>query len=80
VKRSTKAVVSLFNPRSKRWADHFGWDATRRRIVGRTPTGRATVVMLDLNDEHHESLVIRIRQRDVTAGYHPPPKDPILPA
>ena len=76
----TEVVVPLFNPRSERWADHFGWDATRLRIVGHTPTGRATVAMLDLNDAHHESMVVRIRQRDVADGYHPPPEDPVLPA
>jgi hypothetical protein len=36
--------------------------------------------MLDLNDEHHEGMVVRIRQRDVADGYHPPPEDPVLPA
>jgi hypothetical protein len=44
------------------------------------PTGRATVAMLDLNDERHEGIVIRIRQRDVADGYHPPPEDPVLSA
>jgi hypothetical protein len=76
----TEAVVLLFNPRGERWADHFGWDAARLHIVGRTPTGRATVAMLDLNDERHEGIVIRIRQRDVADGYHPPPEDPVLSA
>jgi hypothetical protein len=36
--------------------------------------------MLDLNDAHHEGMVIRIRQRDVADGYHPPPDDSVLPA
>jgi hypothetical protein len=75
----TGEMVGLFNPRGQSWSDHFSWDATRLRIVGRTPTGRATVALLDLNDERHDGDVIRIRQRDVLDGYHPPPKDPILP-
>ena len=50
----TETVVSLFNPRRERWVDHFVWDAARLRIIGRTPTGRATVVMLDMNDDRHE--------------------------
>jgi HNH endonuclease len=76
----TETVVSLFNPRRERWVDHFVWDAARLRIIGRTPTGRATVVMLDMNDDRHEGMVVRIRQRDVADGYHPPPEDPVLSA
>jgi hypothetical protein len=75
----TVEIVGLFNPRGQSWSDHFSWDATRLRIVGRTPTGRATVRLLDLNDERHDGDVIRIRQRDVLDGYHPPPDDPVLP-
>jgi hypothetical protein len=76
----TDEVVPLFNPRRERWADHFAWDADRLRIVGQTPTGRATVALLDLNDHRHAGAVVRIRQRDVTDGYHPPPDDPVLSA
>jgi hypothetical protein len=76
----TQAVVSLFNPRRDLWAEHFAWDATRLRIVGRTPRGRATVEILDLNDDRHDGTVIRIRARDVSDGYHPPPDDPALSA
>lgn len=74
----TATLVSLFNPRRQQWADHFIWDVTRLRIIGCTPTGRATVMMLDLNDDRHEGVVIRIRQRDMADGYHPPPEDPVL--
>lgn len=74
----TGDAVSLFNPRRKMWAEHFVWDAARLRIVGRTATGRATVEMLDLNDDHHEGAAVRIRQRDVADGYHPPADDPVL--
>ena len=76
----TETVVPLFHPRRQKWADHFVWDAARLRIIGCTPTGRATLVMLDLNDDRHESMVVRIRQRDVADGYHPPPEDPVLSA
>jgi len=60
--------------------DHSVWDTARLRIIGRTPTGRATVVMLDMNDDHHEGMGVRIRQRNVADGYHPPPEDPVLSA
>lgn len=74
----TGEVVPIFNPRQDIWADHFTWDVERIRIVGITPTGRATVDMLDLNDARHNGAVLRIRQRDVSEGYHPPPHDPVL--
>lgn len=75
----TGESVTLFNPRGQDWSDHFSWDTNRVRIVGRTPTGRATVVLLDLNDDRHDGDVIRIRQRDLLEGYHPPPGDRVLP-
>lgn len=42
-----------------------------------TPTGRATVALLDLNDDRHEGIALVVRQRDLEDGYHPPPDDPI---
>ena len=74
----TGEVAPIFNPRRERWAEHFIWDVARLRIVGQTATGRATVEMLDLNDDRHDGAVVRIRQRDVSDGYHPPPEDPVL--
>ena len=75
----TGHIVPIFNPRQEKWPAHFGWDRTKIRIIGHTPTGRATIELLDLNDDRHDSAVIRIRQRDVADGYHPPPDDPVLP-
>src|SRR5205809_6454814 len=40
----TDEVVPLFNPRLHKWNEHFRRSAAR--IVGRTPTGRATVHVL----------------------------------
>lgn len=75
----TGHIVPIFNPRQEKWPAHFVWDRTKIRIIGHTPTGRATIELLDLNDDRHDSAVIRIRQRDVADGYHPPPDDPVLP-
>ena len=75
----TGMAAPIFNPRQERWTAHFAWDATRIRIVGRTSTGRATVDLLDLNDDRHDGAVLRIRQRDAADGYQPPPGDPVLP-
>jgi hypothetical protein len=52
----TKAVdpltlrsAKLFHPRKQSWAEHFFWNQDFTLIVGRTETGRATVVALDMN-------------------------------
>lgn len=37
----------LFNPRRDRWDEHFAYRGGG--IVGRTPTGRATVRLLQMN-------------------------------
>jgi hypothetical protein len=50
----TRAEVALFNPRTQVWEDHFRWANDRQTIVGRTPTGRATVATLDMNNELHQ--------------------------
>ena len=46
----TGKVVRLFNPRIDHWGDHFRWDTTRTRIMGRTAMGRATILALHFND------------------------------
>jgi hypothetical protein len=38
----------LFNPRTDRWRDHFGWEGPR--IVSLTAVGRATAALLRVND------------------------------
>jgi hypothetical protein len=58
--------VALFHPRRQRWADHFQWHGVT--VVGRTPTGRATVVALQMN----RSLILAIRQEEADRGRHPP--------
>src|SRR5262245_52493089 len=39
----TGELVRLFNPRYQVWTEHFVWTPEGDRIVGMTPTGRATV-------------------------------------
>ena len=43
----TGEIVALFHPRKQRWAEHFAWEEIL--IVGRTPTGRVTVRVLQMN-------------------------------
>jgi 5-methylcytosine-specific restriction endonuclease McrA len=53
----SKERVPLFHPRQDRWSDHLRW--TRGcRLIGRTPTGRATISALGMN----RSAVIAIRK------------------
>jgi hypothetical protein len=51
----TEQSVSLFNPRTDRWDDHFVW--LGYTVVGRTPVGRALVAAFDLN--HPRRVLIR---------------------
>jgi 5-methylcytosine-specific restriction endonuclease McrA len=61
-------VVPLFNPRRQVWKHHFRWSPEGDQIVGRTPTGRATVLALQLN----RPVLVRARQLWVAVGWHPP--------
>jgi hypothetical protein len=64
----TGGLVSLFNPRTQMWADHFTWSEDGIRIIPKTIVGRMTIDVLSLNDE----LGVRARAIWVKAGYHPP--------
>lgn len=65
---TTGEPAALFNPRRQTWADHFTWDDEEIRVVGLTPTGRATVERLRMNRQR----VIDARRLWVQAGWHPP--------
>jgi hypothetical protein len=61
-------VVSLFHPRLMNWQNHFVWDEDATRMLGITPTGRATIALLQTNRDG----VINIRRVLAIMGYHPP--------
>jgi hypothetical protein len=44
--------VPIFNPRRDVWIEHFEFDPETISIIGRTPTGRATVRRLAMNRPH----------------------------
>ena len=46
---ATGELVPLFHPRTQSWRQHFHWTDDYERVVGLTPTGRATVSALTLN-------------------------------
>jgi hypothetical protein len=62
----TGNLVSLSNPRTQQWVDHFRLDGVH--IVGLTEVGRATVEFLQLN------AFERLRERDalIRASLYPP--------
>ncbi len=64
----TEQVVTLFNPRQMDWADHFTWSDDTTQMLGTTPTGRATVALLQTNQENMLNLRWVLRQQ----GFHPP--------
>jgi len=59
----TGEVTSLFHPRRQRWEDHFRRHGAR--IVGRTPVGRTTVWLLEINTGDRlrlRELLLRLRR------------------
>ena len=62
-------TVSLFNPRTQSWHEHFLWSQDSLRIIGQTAIGRATVAALRLSDDPD---AVEVRSYWVLAGWHPP--------
>lgn len=65
---ATGTLVPLFNPRTQVWREHFAWANGGTHIVGFTPTGRATVIALRLNNEY----VVEARVLWIARQWHPP--------
>ena len=61
-------LIRLFNPCTQSWIEHFAWDESGTRILGLTPTGRATVSALRLNNPE----IVVTRRLWVAAGWWPP--------
>lgn len=66
--QETGLMSPLFNPRQDRWSEHFAWSANGLHIVGLTPTGRATIDALQMNNP----FLLRARQLWIASGWHPP--------
>ncbi|MBV9155816.1 MAG: HNH endonuclease [Acidobacteriaceae bacterium] len=57
----TGLLVRLFHPRQDQWAEHLELQQSataleRIEIVGLTPVGRATVRLLDMNEELRQAI------------------------
>jgi hypothetical protein len=66
---ATGMRVDLFNPRQDAWNDHFEWHGAL--LVARTPVGRATLNLLELN----RATDVHVRQALLVEGEFPPPGD-----
>ncbi|HMV50454.1 MAG TPA: HNH endonuclease signature motif containing protein [Blastocatellia bacterium] len=64
----TGKLAPLFHPRLQQWSDHFAWSEDTLQIIGRTPTGRATVTALRLNRKE----LVNLRELLLAVGLHPP--------
>jgi len=62
----TRKLTPLFNPRRHQWARHFRWKDIR--LVGRTPVGRTTILVLNINGKFMRQL----RRALVDEGVFPP--------
>jgi hypothetical protein len=59
--------VLLYHPRRDRWDEHFAWNEEYTHMLGVSPTGRATILALDLNRHGVVSLRRVLRK----LGLHP---------
>jgi hypothetical protein len=60
VSPDTGTVIELFNPRLHQWEEHFAMVGPE--IVGITEIGRATVRLLNMNEE--ERVIVRAQLQD----------------
>jgi len=64
-REDTGVMVSIYNPRTDEWNEHFKWKGFL--IEGISPTGTATVQALGLN----RRLIVSIREEEYLLGRHP---------
>ena len=69
----TELLVPLFHPRLQNWDDNFEWSEDYTTLSGRTATGNATIVALQLN----RVGLVNLRRVLFEAGLHPPNLAPV---
>lgn len=60
--------VALYHPRRQKWLEHFEWSTDFQRVLGLTPTGRATIDALQMN----RIGLVNLRRALYLLGEHPP--------
>jgi hypothetical protein len=65
----TRKLTPLYHPRRHKWTRHFRWDGPY--LVGRTPIGRVTIIVLKINDP----LRVEVRRELIEEGAFPPAQD-----
>lgn len=64
----TNQKVNLFHPRKNYWPNHFQWNEDETIIIGISPSGRASLNLLNMNREGN----INLRHLMILVGLHPP--------
>lgn len=64
---NTNRKVRLFNPRRQNWNKHFLFNSDTSEIIGKTASGRATVLALKLNNERS----VKMRKLWISVGWFP---------
>mgnify|MGYP002078258898 CR=1 FL=1 len=59
--------IPLFHPRKDEWSAHFSWSDDFSEVLGQTPSGRATIALLELNREG----LVNVRKALYAWGVHP---------
>ena len=59
-------IVALFNPRKQNWHRHFRWQGAI--LVGKSKCGRATIRVLNINDDDR----VELRRLLIARGAFPP--------
>jgi 5-methylcytosine-specific restriction endonuclease McrA len=65
---ATEQTAPLFHPRENIWEEHFEWSEDTTQMIGKTPSGRATIARLQLN----RTGLVNYRRVLAAAGEHPP--------
>jgi hypothetical protein len=63
----TNRKIRLFNPRKQMWQEHFEFSDDKTAIIGKTACGRATVIVLKLNNPRS----VKMRKLWVSVGWFP---------
>ena len=64
----TDQEVPFFHPLTDNWVEHFVWMDNGAIVVGKTPTGRATIEALRMN----RPSLVQLRRYWIVLELHPP--------